>query len=888
KRKEESFKLLEQAQNYLSQGKFDNALEIYQNVANIFAQIQWTDEIPIINKAIQDIENKRREKDLLKQKTIQDAIEKEKSDNEFMEQIKILKEREETKALEEKESIQKRERITSQNLLKQEEAFKLINEGYNLLDQMNYDKSLKNYQNAIIFLTEIGWTSDYLKLLQNTIKTIEVRKRDIEKEKELEKELLIQQQKEEEQFQKKISESMRREQQRFKAKEIEIQRKEKLQQLMEKRKQEAFKVMDLAENLFNQKQYTQAIEQYRQAEQLLNEVGFPTNAIREMIHKIQEKNKENWLTKQKDLEQKLQKEKENFKFQRKLAESIRINEIKLREKEIGMQKQREIQDYMEERREEAFNLLEEAEILMIQSQYDKSLEYYHAAELILNEIAYPTDSIRELILKVQEKKREHQIQTQKELEQSVQREHKEWKFQQKVIESLKVEKERLKVKEVEVLKREQLKIKYDERKEQAFKILDEGERYLKEQNYDNALVCYRRAGLVLNELRFPTNSVNNMILKISKLKKQKEEAQHLKYKKELENLEEVNALQTLIDERKRQEREKRKAQQIALQEREKLIKEQMSARESAYSLLEEAGNYLKRHIPNYNEAISLYIQARHILTENIGWEPEINNLNALIKDLQQEHANFLERKRLEEQASLQRQNEYALFQEEVRRRRIEQEKLKREQEKQYRDLIYKKQHVEQIKNDGLKLIDEGKKQAMYHEFDKAYTNFEAAIIKFREIGWNEEIKYIETEIKNTKLLEVRVKKEEERIQSIQEQLKKQRVLEKKRKKAEEVKLKETIGEVSELADEITVLIEKRRHDQKLAAKQKEEKIKYEAKEFRKEMGSLIKMKQELIDEIAEKEAKNREFEEKLQKAKEREEIDNLKRMIKESSKKKKE
>ncbi len=763
----------------------------------------------------------------------------------------------------------------------------MISDGYTLLNQKNYDNALKNYQNAITILTEIGWTSDYLKLLQNTVKTIEVRNRDIAQEKQFQKELFIQHQKEEEQFQKKISESMKREQERLKVKEIEIQKKEQLQQLMENRKQEAFKVMDLADNLFNQKQYTQAIGQYRQAELLLNEIGFPTNVIREMIYKIQEKNKEEWLNKQKELEYNLKKEKENFKFQHKLAESIRINDIKLREKEIGIQKQREIQEYMEKRREEAFNLLEEAETFMNQSQYDKSLEYYHAAELILNEIAFPTDSIRELILKIQEKKREHQIQKKKELEQSMKREREEWKFQQKLAENLQVKKERLNVKELEVLKREQLKLKLEERKEQAFKILDEGERYLKEQNYDNAVVCYRRAIHFLKELQFPTNSINNMILKINKLKKQKEEAQHLKYKKELESFEEAKELEVLIEERNRQEREKRKAQQIALQERERMIQEQMSVRESAYSLLEEAGNYLKRQNPNYNEAISLYIQARHILTENIGWEPEINNLNALIKDLQQEHANFLERKRLAEQARLQRQNEYAIFQEEMRRRRIEQEKLKREQEKQYRNLIYNRQHIEQLKSDGLRLIDEGKKQAKYHEFEKSYTNFEAAITKFREIGWNEEIKYIETEIKNTKLLEERVKREEDRIQSIQEQLKKQRILEEESKKAEEEKLKETVGKVSELAGEVTDIIEKNKQKQKLTAEKQEKKIKHEAREFRKEMGDLIKFKQELSDEIAKKESEKREFEEKLQKAKEREEIENLKRMIKESSTKKK-
>ncbi|MFX1469078.1 MAG: hypothetical protein ACFFB8_10480, partial [Promethearchaeota archaeon] len=330
-----------------------------------------------------------------------------------------------------------------------------------------------------------------------------------------------------------------------------------------------------------------------------------------------------------------------------------------------------------------------------------------------------------------------------------------------------------------------------------------------------------------------------------------------------------------------------KAQQLALEERERIIQEQMSVRESAYSLLDEAGNYLKQRTPNYNQAISLYVQARNILSENIGWEPEINNLNALIKDLQQEEANFLEKKSMEEQARLQREYELVQFQEEVRRRRLEQEKVKREQEKQYGDLIYKKQHIEQIRDEGLRLIDEGKKQAAYHNFEKAYKNFETSILKFKYIGWNEEIKYIETEIKNTKILEEKVKKEEKRIESIQNQLEKQRILEAERKKAEEEKLKGTIGEVSELADDLLSLIEDRKREQKLKEAKKKEKITYKAKQFRKEMTNLIKMKQELTAEITKKEEQQRIFEEKIEKAKEREEVDSLKRMIKETADKKK-
>ncbi|MFX1347023.1 MAG: hypothetical protein ACFFAI_18195, partial [Promethearchaeota archaeon] len=159
--------------------------------------------------------------------------------------------------------------------------------------------------------------------------------------------------------------------------------------------------------------------------------------------------------------------------------------------------------------------------------------------------------------------------------------------------------------------------------------------------------------------------------------------------------------------------------------------------------------------------------------------------------------------------------------------------------------------------------------------------------KFKEIGWLEETKYIETEIRNTKELEKRVKSEELQIQTIQEELNKQRTLEESRRKSEEDQLKKTIGEVSNLADDIVNLIEERKKQQELTDAQKKEKIQLEAKEFRQMMGDMIKIKQELIEELSAKEIKERDFQEKIKKAKEREEVDSLKKMIKEASNKKK-
>ncbi|MFX1595970.1 MAG: hypothetical protein ACFFBK_07875, partial [Promethearchaeota archaeon] len=98
-------------------------------------------------------------------------------------------------------------------------------------------------------------------------------------------------------------------------------------------------------------------------------------------------------------------------------------------------------------------LLENAEMFMNQSHYDKSLEYYQSAELILNEIQYPTDVIRDMIHKVREKKREYEILKQKEIESKIQKEREDFEFQKKITEDFRKEKERLGFKELELEER---------------------------------------------------------------------------------------------------------------------------------------------------------------------------------------------------------------------------------------------------------------------------------------------------------------------------------------------------------------------------------------------------------------------------------------------------
>jgi len=887
KRKEEAFKLLDKAQEFLSQGKLDGALEIYRNVANAFAQIQWVEEIPLIQEAINAIEDKKIEKENWHQKLLEKEMQQEAAHRAFIEQLKHQREIENARLETDKALLAKKKEFAAQDLKKQEEALKLIDQGDLLLKNIDFNGAIENYEQAISILTQSGWSGGYLKLLEETLETIQIKKQEYEQEKHKDQDLNKKRNEEEVLFQLKISEQMLKEQEKVKAKKIELQKKEVLQARMEERKSLAFKLMDEAESFLNHGEYEKSIETYRRAELILSEIQFPLEPIREMIQKVQVKKKNEELRKQEEFERTLKEKHEEALFQQEITKKMEIEKQKMRAQQKELKKREDLMAYMERRKENAFKILEEAEIFVKKSFYDKGIEYYQSAMLILSEIQFPTETINEMIKKVQKMKYDQQIVKEKELQARINNERDEREYQLQIAENVKREKERLKLKQIQVEEMEQLKASLEKKKATAFSILDEAENLIKTFEYDLALKRYRKAELLLQELQFPTDSIKGMIIKVTNLKKQKDLQEEYELQKELHKIAEEKEVQAILDERQKQEREEKAARRLAIAEREQLIEQQASQRDAAYSLLDEAGKYLKRLIPDYDNAISLYVQARKILAENVGWEPEINNLTDLINELQQEKVDQIEKKKLEEIARLQRQQEYEEFQKEIRKRHERFEEQKEEQQKQYQGLIEQRKVNEQLKNEGLALIDQGKKWRAHHDFEKAYNFFEQAIEKFKTIGWNEEIQYIQTEIKNTKTLEEKEIVEEFRIQEIEQELKKQRELKKQQLMEETQKKKQAVGEITNISQNISEMIDERKKQNLLAEEQEKERIEREAKEFGKSMSNLLRLKQDLLAVTLDSQEIEKQNAEEAERAKDQEEIDDLARMIKEAAKKSK-
>ena len=274
KRKEEAFKLLENAQDFLSQSKFDTVLELYHEVSTIFAQIQWTEELPVIYEAVNEIKNKKKEHELYRQQTLEKAVKKEARDSAFLEKIKYFRERERNDFLNKQDRIEDKRQISSQNLVKEQKAIKMI-EAVDILIQNNkFNEAIDENLKAIEILKEIGWKEGNLLILQETVNSIKLKKEESEKEKQLDYEVGFRKQKEDEQFQQKIKKLIDKEKTRLKDKEIRIKRREELTQQIEKQKLKAFSLLDKGEVLLNQGKYDDSLNNYRQAELILNASAF--------------------------------------------------------------------------------------------------------------------------------------------------------------------------------------------------------------------------------------------------------------------------------------------------------------------------------------------------------------------------------------------------------------------------------------------------------------------------------------------------------------------------------------------------------------------------------------------------------------------------------------
>ncbi|MCJ7651184.1 MAG: hypothetical protein MUP85_21455, partial [Candidatus Lokiarchaeota archaeon] len=632
KRKNEAFTLISKAQDLISLTKYDEAIELYHEVAKIFAQIQWKEELPLINQAIREIGSKKVEKEAWKQKTLEEGIHRETAYKRFIDQVKRQREVEKIKIQIELEQLEKKKGLSAQNLKKQENTLKLIETADDLIKQEKYQEAISNYTQSIKSLEEIGWTGGYLKLLKETLDSIYTRKIEKEQEKVRQEELIQEGKREEELFKKNIREQMEREQKRLQMKQIKVQKQEDAKARMELQRVNAFKLLDNAEDLLNQGDYDLSIQTYRQAGLILSEIDFPTDVVKVMIHKIQVKKRESEQLKQNELEVKIKQEEENRMFQENMQNLIRDDSKKIRLKQIKVKQEEERKTYMEQKKEEAFNILEQAEKFVSRGSYDEVFELYRKAELILNEIQFPTDLIKETRITLREKRFQEDLSKQKSIEHQLQKEREEALYRKKLSIQMREDRERLNQKSLLLTKKEALSREHEEQRILAFALIDKAQDKVMKGDFDGGITDYQNVESIFNvigwkaELPLIMHSISDLKLRKKEQQISKQKLEDTKIKRDKEDSE----FQKSLIQQLQQEKKKLRDKEIAIRKQKEELQFREHRKVQAFNLMDTANNLVQQG--KFDEAIDIYLQIEEIFAE-IQWLDELNLIRSSVIEI---------------------------------------------------------------------------------------------------------------------------------------------------------------------------------------------------------------------------------------------------------------
>ncbi|MHA2186584.1 MAG: hypothetical protein ACXAAI_16460, partial [Promethearchaeota archaeon] len=211
-----------------------------------------------------------------------------------------------------------------------------------------------------------------------------------------------------------------------------------------------------------------------------------------MIYKIEEKRREELINKSREFESNFRKEQEEKLFQQQITEKVRLEQLKLIDKQDELRKQEEYRQLTEEKRDEAFNVLETAQSLIVNGQFNKAIESYQKAASIFAEIQWDDEIklIQDSIEVVKNKKREGEIRKQQELEEAINQEKMEKAFQEQIAKEVSIQRENLKQKEVVLLDKEKELAFREKQKEAAFNLLDKSQELISQGKYDEALEIY--------------------------------------------------------------------------------------------------------------------------------------------------------------------------------------------------------------------------------------------------------------------------------------------------------------------------------------------------------------------------------------------------------------
>ena len=403
----------------LYESPYEKAIANYNEAKKLFQEIGWNDEAGrLINtikfykekkekdEKLRDIEKKKLEEPEAELMAAKTGTEKEL----FAKEKKIL-EFEKKKKDKEKQAekifieIHKAEKMAKEYELK-------IKEGI-FEQEPPYQEILKIYREARKSFEEIGWMEESMNLL-NTIKfykeklekDLRLRSLEIEKVKEREEELLIQQ---------KLLEKAKVEQERLlkKRKERLHLKKEKVSEF-ETAKDRAFKLVDHAKNELRQNNFKHAIDLYKEGEEIFSQINWQEGIkmVKDSVAMIKRRQKSFELEQAAIEDKKSEQLKIEEKLEERLARSEELRKLQQEEKRREVLKIQREKEWERDISEDAYKLLEQGTTLLDKKNFDEAYEKYIEARKLFDKISWKREVSRinnDLLFKLKRERKTFEI-----------------------------------------------------------------------------------------------------------------------------------------------------------------------------------------------------------------------------------------------------------------------------------------------------------------------------------------------------------------------------------------------------------------------------------------------------------------------------------------------
>ncbi|MFX1457066.1 MAG: hypothetical protein ACFFDB_16950 [Promethearchaeota archaeon] len=578
----------------LYESPYDKAISNYQEAKIIFQDIGWNDEAGRLINTIKFYEDKKEKDEKLRQiekKKLEEPAVELRYAKDDTEKALIARER---RVLELEKAEKEKNEVVEQIFRDIHKAEKIAQE-YDVMKKESildheapYEEIIRIYREAKKKFEEIGWLEESMKLINtikfykekqesdNKLRALEGAKVKKQEEELLQQQLLIKQAKEE------------RERILKQRRESRIQKEKKVFEI-ETSKSEAFTLMDKAKNELNLNNFDQAIEYYKESEEIFTEISWQEgiNMVKDSIAMIKRKKQSFELEQARVEKERIERLKIEDQLEQKFAKAEELRKLQQEEKRKELLKvQREKQMEMEISTE-AFKLLEQGTSLMDDRKFEEAYNVYMRARDLFNQISWKREVSRinnDLLFKLKRERQQHEA-----LE-AIKKKKAEEEAQ---MEKLRFETERERRDLRRQKKEEKRKLAKKELDKKIYKELEKAEYLIEEFNYNEGIILLKQ--------------------EVEKLEKSKKD-------------EEVKRITEMIDDLK----EKTEVPLVSLEPLSEI--ENLEKFENTYKALDKAqvslrNNQVMKAISEFNEAKS------NLLELKIG-KKYINLIDNKVRDLQ--------------------------------------------------------------------------------------------------------------------------------------------------------------------------------------------------------------------------------------------------------------